>query len=57
MKIVIDCSTLAQKEILEFNNPIEANNFIQKYLEEECYSIVGVKEITNDTIYLYTDIV
>ena len=57
MKIVIDYSTLARKEILEFDNPLEANNFIQKYLKEECYSIVGVKEITNDTIYLYTDIV
>ena len=57
MKIVIDNSTLGREEILEFNNPLEANNFIQKYLEEESYSIVGVKKITNDTIYLYTDIV
>ena len=57
MKIVIDNSTLGREEILEFDNPLEANNFIQKYLEEESYSIVGVKKITNDTIYLYTDIV
>lgn len=41
----------------EFTDPVEANNYIQDYLENTSYGIVGVRSITPEAIELYLDIV
>ena len=42
---------------LEFTNPEEVNAFIQNYYDTTDYGVVCVEKITNNVIYLCTDVV